>query len=183
MHAVEGRGPRRQDVQLLRDVGLLASAWSRLNFFRVRHTYKSDAHRTKMNIHLPERMMRTTMIIGAGIATALLAIPVLISLSSTGVLGCAPSKRILSPAEQARSEEQFEAHRKAVQARNIRELDRLLARTRLFSPDRTKVRELRDEAAKLRDAGQLSDADRPLLAAFKTLGHPELFVFVARPNC
>jgi hypothetical protein len=84
-------------------------------------------------------------------------------------------KKTLSTAEQASEEERFEAHRKAVQTRNIRDIEKVL--------DRSKVEELRYEAAKLRDTGKLADADRALRGAWKMLGHPELFVVTTRIKC
>jgi rRNA maturation endonuclease Nob1 len=89
----------------------------------------------------------------------------------------------LSAAEQASKEELFEAHRKALQARNIRDIEKVLAKSKISASDRSTVKELRDEAAKLRDTGKLANADRALRRAWKMLAHPELFVFTARVMC
>jgi hypothetical protein len=93
------------------------------------------------------------------------------------------SGKPLSAAEKARREEQFQARRKAVQAQNIQDVGKVLAKDEISAPDRTKVEDLRDEAARLHDAGKLGDADRALQAAWKMLGHPELFVVAARFRC
>jgi len=45
------------------------------------------------------------------------------------------------------------------------------------------VKELRAQAAKLSEAGQLDEADRALSEAWKTLGHPEKLVVVALVQC
>lgn len=118
-----------------------------------------------------------------GLAAGLLAIAALAAMIPTDVLACGIGWKTLSAAERARQEEQFQAHRKALQARNIQAIEKVLAKTEISALDRTKVKELRDEAARLRDAGKLSDADRVLRAAFKMLGHPELFVYPVRPHC
>jgi len=127
-------------------------------------------------------MMRTKTI-SSGLAAALLAAAAFTTLSPTHVLACGASKETLSVGEQAKQEERFEAHRKAVQARNIRDIEKVLAKSKISASDRSNVKDLRDEAARLRDAGKLADADRALREAWRMLGHPELFVFTARVKC
>jgi hypothetical protein len=122
-------------------------------------------------------MLRTMM--SAGVLTALVAAAVLTALGSTDAIAC--RKKTLSAAEQARESEQFEARRKVVQAGNIRGIERVLAESKMSAPDRSKLKGLRDEAVKLRDAGKLDDADLALWKASKLLGHPKWFVSVHRP--
>jgi len=124
-----------------------------------------------------------TKTISSGLAAALLAAAAFTTLSPTHVLACGASKETLSVGEQAKQEERFEAHRKAVQARNIRDIEKVLAKSKISASDRSNVKDLRDEAARLRDAGKLADADRALREAWRMLGHPELFVFTARVMC
>jgi len=115
------------------------------------------------------------------IAPLLVVIVLVLNLSE--VLACGGSKKILSPAEQAKSEHAFDSQRKAVQGRNIRAIDKALSKSKVSTADRGKVKELRDEAARLSEAGKLDDANNALREAWKLLGHPELFVVVAQSKC
>jgi len=115
------------------------------------------------------------------IAPLLVVIVLVLNLSE--VLACGGSKKILSPAEQAKSEQAFDSQRKAVQGRNIRAIDKALSKSKVSTADRGKVKELRDEAARLSEAGKLDDANNALREAWKLLGHPELFVVVAQSKC
>src|SRR5262245_51676273 len=116
-----------------------------------------------------------------------LIVPILVgavvALEPADALACGGSTRVLSAAEQARTEKAFAAQRTAVQARNISEIDRALPQAKVSAANQKKAKSLRDEAARLSGVGELDDADQSLREAWKTLGHPELFVVVVRPKC
>jgi len=117
------------------------------------------------------------------ILIGLLSATTIAVLSTTDAAACGGSRKQLSAAEQARNEREIDAYRKAVQARNIGAIDKILQTAQVSRDDRSKAKALRDRAADLNEAGKLDEADRVLGEAWKTLGHPELHVFVARVNC
>ena len=100
--------------------------------------------------------MLTRMLMALCFASTLLP-----PLSTTDALACGRRPAAaLAPAEQAKFEKAAEARRKAVQARNIRGIDETLRKTKISASDIVKVKELRAQAAKLSEAGQLDEADR-----------------------
>src|SRR5262245_48673399 len=117
------------------------------------------------------------------ILMGLIMVAAIVGMSARDVFACGASRKVLSAAEQARAEKAFAAERIAVQGQNIKAIDKALQKAKVSGADRAKAKELRDEAAKLSGAGKLDDANRALHEAWKMLGHPELFVVVALPNC
>ena len=112
----------------------------------------------------------------------LLSAGTIVALSATGAGACGGSKH-QSADEQARNETEIWAHRKAVQARNISAIDKILPKATVSAGDRSKAKAFRDRAARLSDGGHLDEADRVLREAWKTLGHPELYEVVVRLKC
>jgi hypothetical protein len=115
------------------------------------------------------------------ILIGLLSAGTIAALSATDVAAC--RGKHLSAAEHARNESEIWADRKAVQAQNISAIDKILPTAEVSASDRGKAKALRDRAANLNKAGKLDEADRALLQAWKTLGHPELYRAVVRVKC
>jgi|RhiMetdeSRZDD1v2_1073273.scaffolds.fasta_scaffold453444_3 hypothetical protein len=115
------------------------------------------------------------------ILIALLASGTITALSAMDVAAC--RGKHLGAAEHARNEREIWAERRAVQAQNISAIDKTLGTTELSASDRSEANALRDRAANLNKTGKLDEADRALLKAWKTLGHPELYRAVARVKC
>jgi hypothetical protein len=116
------------------------------------------------------------------ILIGLLSAGTIAALSATDAAACGGSKH-LSAAEHARNEREIWVHRKAVQARNISAIDKILRKATVSAGDRRKAKALRDRAATLSGGGNLDEADRVLRGAWKTLGRPELHEIVLRVNC
>src|SRR5262245_519571 len=114
------------------------------------------------------------------ILLGLLSAVTIAAVCATDAAACGGSRKHLSAAEQAKLEREIHAHRKAVQARNIGAIDKILPTARVSASHRSKAKDLRDRVVTLNKTGKLDEADRLLREAWKTLGHPELHVLVAR---